>query len=56
MEHAVQQIMEKRAQRLVDVGSLPAGVAMTADQWGGAVQAGAFVAMSGIVMLTCNRL
>ena len=43
MKHAVQQVMEERAQRLVDVGSLPALMAMTTQQRSAAVQTGLLV-------------
>ena len=46
VEHPVEQVMKKRGNGLVDMRSLTAFVAMTADQHGAAVEAGPFVAVA----------
>ena len=46
VQHAVQQVMEERAERLVLVPALTAAVAVRADQRRAAIQAGALVRMA----------
>ena len=51
MEHAVDQIVEERADGLVDVRGLAAGVAVAADQHGATIEAGAFVGVASALTM-----
>ena len=51
VEHAADQIVKERADRLVDVRGLAAGVAVAADQQVATIEAGTFVGVAGALAM-----